>query len=249
MTILEVGAGCGDAAIFLQKHYPNALRTYTGLNLNKVENDFASRRVNALIPTEASSSKLHVKEYNMFIADCASPANWSVHLRQHVDTQFGTLAAAREEGHSLSKWLLAIDSLYLMAPSRREILRYANTHLNASLMASDLVIADDASWFESWWLRTLLRLMELPQSNMLTQSEYLALLQESGYSLKGISVLDNTEYCFVPYVEFFKHRLERLDAMGFAWDFTFVYRMGTFMINLCAKTGKLKDLIVVARTG
>ena len=244
VDILEVGPGCGDAALYLHNNYPRALQTYTGININKLENEYASRRVDPLSP--ADGSKL-TPRYRLIVADAGRPLTWPICLQERVQSQFDKDTPSINGGEVKDRWILAIDSLYQLTPSRRELLHFARHQLGASLMASDIVIADDASLFHSLLLRMLLVLMEIPRANILTQSEYMAILKESGYSGKGISVLDDSQNCFAPYVTFFKNRLNQLEAMGYAWDFIFVYRMGTWMIDMASRTGKLKHLLIVAK--
>lgn len=244
INILEAGAGCADAALYLHKHYPQAVATYTGININKLQNEFALGRLNGLPVVDTAASK---PRYASYVADAAHPSTWPTNLQERVVSQPGKHSPRGGGEDAERTWVLAIDSLYLLDPSPTELLKFANQDLGASLMASDIVIADDASWFQSRLLRMLLILMEVPPTNVWTQSEYLTLIHESGYSKESIVVVDDTENCFAPYVVYFKKHLDRLEAMGYAWDVTFVYRMGTFMIDLASKTGKLKHLLVVAR--
>ena len=243
LSILDVGFGCGDQCLYF-KHLLNdqesgklnahaRLQAYVGITLEGAQFSIAEKRLGYHQSDEASN--LHI-----FAADAGQPETWTSQIRERVSAAF-SLAGANAEH---SNWLLALDTLYHFQPTRWPIIHYANTALNASLMAFDLCVAEDLSLRQRLVLRLLSVFGQTPYSNWVTITEYRRGLVAAGYATEKIEIRDISEDVFGPLAVFLKRREVEARLYGLSAG---RFRYAAKMFAWWARSGVVKGCIVVAR--
>ena len=235
-----MGFGCGDQTIYLSRQafvdpqtsipkpdHPK-LGRYAGITLDKKQYYFATQHLHE------HGIRSDQYDVRVFCADAAKPSSWSTEL----------LAAVNARMHGHEKWVLALDTLYHFSPSRWPIINYAYGNLHASLMAFDLVLADDASLF-SWLLLVIICLLSgCPVVNFVTAREYRRQLVSAGYAEEKIEIRDISEHVFEPLTRFLEERERQLGMIGLGIG---GFRVARWMFGWWAKNGVVRAVIVIAR--
>ncbi|KAJ0424718.1 hypothetical protein BJY00DRAFT_309135 [Aspergillus carlsbadensis] len=251
-SVLEVGCGCAEPARFLRREFADDLDVYVGVTLNGCQAAEAARRLDAQCGMgTGDNSKDHTVRYggnnHIYRADAADPSSWPESLQnvlKHVSSQ-PDRDGTTSDNHTL--WLLAIDTLYHFTPTRKHILTHAHQTLNASLMATDIIIPDNLSWVNRLKLRAVFFGLQVPWANIVTGDEYIAMLVECGYARENITLVDITEHCFAGFDEWTRTHMRMWEAMGGSRVITRAVRMMGAVMGWWAWEGVVREVIVVAR--
>lgn len=270
VRVLDVGCGCGDQSLYLmslmkKKESPAAgasgtsfdtgpvirhrgdaqqkqshllLDSYIGITLEPAQARFAQQRARAELhdSPENSSTALTAE---IFCADAANPRSWSGPLQASISDM-----AASAKNPSTATWLLALDTMYHFRPSRLPILRFARNTLQASLMAFDIILADEVSWRERLMLRFLCWLTGSPFSNFILQREYIDLLVAAGYDRSQIEIRDVSRHVFKGLADFLGRRVEEAGPFGIKMG---KFRAARVVFDWWANSGIVRGVVVVAR--
>jgi hypothetical protein len=118
------------------------------------------------------------------------------------------------DGTQAERWVMALDCLYHFFPSRKEIFRYSNGELRASIMAFDLLLAPDISKFDWLMLWMISLFISAPISNFVVEREYRQQLEANGYLANNIVMDDITGDCFKQLALFLTKREKDLSELG-----------------------------------
>ena len=138
------------------------------------------------------------KTVKIFCTDAAQPSKWSAELNEAIRPKL-TQGSTKPPLSKLSKqvtWVLALDTLYHFSPSRRPILDHCCQRLQASIMAFDLLLVDQATIFQQLCMCVLAILMGCPVRNFMTIDEYQSQLLKAGYEEDNIEIRDVSEHIF-----------------------------------------------------
>ena len=230
LTIIDLGFGCGDQTMYLMQKTSKAMPAvdaltdkqrlllidrYVGVTLNLTQFQYAENRLTAL---GMLSRKDGSPSIQIFCADAAQPASWSKELFRAAKANAASPSPPTDAfesvrlGNSDSRetWVLALDTLYHFSPSRQPILNHAYRELQASLMAFDLVLAEDASWLDRVLLMVVSILTGTPSANFVTAVQYRKMLVLAGYTEDGIEIRDVSEHVFAPLARFLRDRERQL---------------------------------------
>lgn len=268
VRLLDVGCGCGDQSLYLgslqsgsvpkdlasesgsgsafqatstsspaqsrlqQDHIP-LIDTYIGITLEPTQAALAKSRVQAAKQNASNQSA------KIFCADAANPASWSEDLQNEVQ-----VLSTTSKNPNTETWLLALDTIYHFRPSRWPIIQFAHDSLNASFMAFDLVLADDASFFQRLLLRIVCCVLGAPFGNIVTQAEYRRRLVGVGYDPSQIETRDISKYVFPGLSGFLGRRVKEAEPFGLKMG---KYRGARVVFNWWARTGVIRGYVVVAR--
>ncbi|KAF4217931.1 hypothetical protein CNMCM5878_005550 [Aspergillus fumigatiaffinis] len=161
-NLLDLGISCGDQSL----HLLNAARlprvgpggdgngarplplfdTYVSVTIAPSQAEMARQRVRSQVEEAATSPS----KAEIFSADATDPSAWSVEMK---DSLRGMTVSSEEIGMYADNWILALDMLYHLRPSRHPLISYACRDLRASLMAFDLLLSEDASPWERLMFR------------------------------------------------------------------------------------------------
>ncbi|KAJ6002808.1 hypothetical protein N7451_005355 [Penicillium sp. IBT 35674x] len=239
-------SGCGSGSAFeatptpsfpqprLQQDHTPLIDTYIGITLEPTQAALAKSRVQ-----EAQQKALSKSSAKIFCADAANPANWPGDLQASVKELSTT-----SQHPSTETWLLALDTIYHFRPSRWPIIQFAHDTLHASFMAFDLVLADDASFFQRLLMRIVCWALGAPFGNMDTQEEYRRLLVNVGYEPSQIEMKDISEHVFGGLSAFLGRRIKEAEPFGLKMG---KYRGARVVFNWWARTGIIRGYVVVAR--
>ncbi|OCK80031.1 hypothetical protein K432DRAFT_353801 [Lepidopterella palustris CBS 459.81] len=265
VKFVDLGFGCGDQTIFLEQELKRVFLNselllppfvhYVGITLDRTQFRFALSRTKALgiLPPYDDPSTPYVQ---LFCADAANPDSWDGELKRamtpfvspHPDIPSALLDAGQYDqyaGNAQQKtWVLALDTLYHFSPSRWPIINYASRTLNASLMAFDLVIADNVSIFRRLLLRIICLLTGSPYANFITVARYREMLVQAGYQEADIDIKDVSRHVFAPLARFLGDQERRLRVIGLGIG---GFRVAMWMFRWWGETGVVRGVIVVAR--
>ncbi|KAK5002432.1 hypothetical protein LTR28_011430, partial [Elasticomyces elasticus] len=234
LTVIDLGFGCGDQTVHLMQETYNTVPTdsgstaeqrfppikrYVGVTLDRTQFQYAKRRLTSLGMLGRSHTSSSIK---IFCADAAQPASWSEELARAAKLTSVSPSSSRDapssaklaESINREIWVLALDTLYHFAPSRQPIFDYAHRELEASLMAFDLALADDASWFDRALLAIVCLFTGTPFSNFVTAAQYRTMLTLAGYDEDSIELRDVSEHIFAPLTRFLLERERQLGLIG-----------------------------------
>ncbi|CAG7930487.1 unnamed protein product [Penicillium olsonii] len=253
IRILDVGCGCGDQSLHILKtlgrqtksevtdSQPNLrhrsvnsrsyslplLASYVGISLEPAQADLAERRIQQVRNTSVPAK--------VFCADASVPSEWPAELSTIAK---GSSRDLRDE----TSWLLALDSLYHFRPSRAPLLSHA-ANLNFSFMAFDLLIREDARWWEKLLLRIICLGTNAPFGNFVTEGEYVNMLVGAGYSRESIEMKDISRFVFEPLARFMGERVQTGRDYGLAVK---KYKVAGWVFGWWAR-GAVRGVVVVAR--
>lgn len=199
--------------------------------MNQYQVDTASRNVSHYL---SKTSHLTFDSFKLFCTNAAVPNKWTAPVQQAV----GSLAEGLSE-----RWLLGLDCLYHFSPSRKPLLEYNAKTLDANLMAFDLLLNPEASFWDTWKLRTIGVMMGCPLYTFLTEEEYMKQLVECGY--KSVVIEDITKHVFPGVVRFLNDQERALSDYGVSLG---GYKLAGRLFDWFGKSGAVKAVFVVART-
>lgn len=180
-----------------------------GLTLNEAQVQTASRRVQrellASSDEDASVLKVGLDTFNLFRADAARPESWSREVRGAVEAVGGDV---------WERWVLALDCLYHFCPSRKPIFSYAAQKLDASFMAFDLILNDNASAWDKLLARAGCVMMGCPVYTFMTEKEYKDQLVSAGYDRSLVSIQDISDHVFRGVTEYLERQERGLAQYG-----------------------------------
>ncbi|KAL4976606.1 hypothetical protein BDW66DRAFT_166393 [Aspergillus desertorum] len=262
IRLIDVGIGCGDQSLYLTRQCfrstevpttasgtreASSVRplfdSYVGLTIVQSQADFARDRLSqpgSTIDPERSFQK--TPNVKVFAADAAEPASWEEELKTAV---FGPSV---EQGYKSTKqshtWLLALDTLYHFRPSRDEIFRCAYQDMQASIMAFDLLLSDQATLWERFILRMMCLLAGLPYGNFVTKEGYRKILTQAGYDRDLIEMRDISGHVFSGIAGFLRKKDAELSRYGMTVG---KFKGPAKAFDWWAQTGVVRGVIVVAR--
>ncbi|KAL4901763.1 hypothetical protein BDW74DRAFT_181477 [Aspergillus multicolor] len=252
-SVLQVGCGCAETARYMRRRFPRTFEAYIGVTLNGCQADYAAKQL--ALDAEIRDEKKETQENHIYCADAADPASWPDSLHEILKQRLNT----HEERKSLcvqsqpysrprprSLWLLALDTLYHFSPLCIPLLTHASS-LDASLMATDIILADNISLLDRIMLRFVFSSLRVPACNLLTRAEYFRMLGRCGYDEARIEMLDITEHCFEGFDAFTKAHMQRWESMGGSRVISRPVRMMGAVMGWWARRGTVREVIVVAR--
>jgi hypothetical protein len=259
IRLLDLGFGCGDQTIELlglgtrieEDSFHRAIglwppgtrfliEKYVGITLNATQFKCAYTRLLKLL---AKSSRVRI-----FCADAAKPESWKPELQDALGCLFPYLQqenSVPQIGSSTEDWVLALDTTYHFSPSRRPILTYAHHKLNASLMAFDLLLHDQAIWWERILLSILAALMGCPLGAFMTERKYRELLVQVGYEADNIEIRDISEFCFAPLARFLEERERDMNQIGLGMG---SFAVAKWMFGWWGRNKIVRGVIIIARS-
>lgn len=240
-SVLEVGCGCAEPARFFRKEFPETFDQYIGITLNGCQADYATKRLAAdqKVAQTNGPGQSHV-----YCANAANPSLWPESLRSSVN-QLTSRKKSASRAHSL--WLLALDTLYHFAPDRERILTHACQSMDASLMATDIVIPDNLAWIDSMKLRLVFFGLQVPWKNIMTRDQYVRMLIKCGYKEENITMTDISEHCFEGFDNFTREHMKRWEAMGGSNVIPRAVRMMGWVMGWWARSGTVREYVIVAK--
>lgn len=214
-AVLDLGFGCGDQTLHLmnprgqgkQAKEEAVFDQYVGLTIDQSQCELGRKRIQQ---AAQSLGKPSYGAVTLFCTDAAKPSSWGLEIKSSIDRAFNQLDDSRE------RFVLGLDSLYHFYPSRKAIMSYAYSDLNATFLAADLFRATEPEPLTWAYLANLLffRLICLvlgaPFSNFLTFDDYRAQLQEAGYAYEDITIHDITSHVFPGLASFLNARTSDL---------------------------------------
>jgi hypothetical protein len=271
--LIDLGFGCGDQIEFLMRQekpggriyhldewyqtighespeFP-VFRSYVGVTLSKAQFYYAKARLDhlGLLIGETYG------DVQIFCADAANPHSWPAEIHQATmarkyppDTfeHSPRRGIELEKGHLLHRnvWVLALDTFYHFSPSRWPVIEHAHSSQNASIMAFDLVLSENATMSQKALLFIVCSLSGSPYRNFVTAKEYRARLQDAGYRDPDIVIKDISEHVFAPLTGFLNGREKDLDTIGVGLG---GLKAAKWLFGWWARTGVVRGVIVVAR--
>jgi hypothetical protein len=259
LKVLDVGCGCGDSSLYLTQkiqsdseftpsHDSNSqvrvreitsqrsIDTYIGVTLVPEQAAFAQQRIDESrkLNQEAASGFAEV-----FCADAADPSSWPGDLKDSISDIADTSSDPK-----VGTWVLALDTMYHYRPSRLPLFQYANSTLNASIMAFDLILGPETSWKQRLFLRLTCWLTRSPYGNFVSQEEYKSLLIKGGYEPSQIEIRDISGHVFPGLVKFLNQRVREGTPFGLNVS---KFRAAELLFGWWANTGVIRGVIVTAR--
>ncbi len=266
VRFIDLGIGCADQTIYLTQKFPSLISSYIGVTIDQAQFSFALQRLDSLdnpngdesrqdeqnlqqdrdtIPenqklSDDASSKYFKRstgnQVEIFCEDAANPSCWSDTLKESTD---------RDHDIGSALWVLALDTLYHFNPSRKPLFDHAFKHHKASIMAFDLLLADEASLIDRFSASALALLMSCPMGTFKTKAEYQAQLVEAGYEIERIEMKDISEHVFSGLADFIEKRDNELKT--FLGRDMGAYKVFSWVLRWWARTGVVRGYIVVAR--
>ncbi|KAF7589991.1 hypothetical protein BBP40_003435 [Aspergillus hancockii] len=261
IRLVDVGIGCGDQSLYLtrqcfrttagRKISANAtlearsiqplFDSYVGLTIVQSQADFARDRLSqpdSAIDLKSTSRK--TPDVKIFAADAADPALWETKLKLAVS---GPSAEEIRKSTKSNTWLLALDTLYHFQPSRDKIFRYAYQDMQASVMAFDLLLSDQATLWERFVLWLMCLFTGIPYGNFVTKEGYRRILTQAGYDSNLIELRDISGYVFSGIADFLRKRDTELSRYGMSVG---KFKGPAKAFNWWAESGVVRGVIVVA---
>ncbi|EPS26137.1 hypothetical protein PDE_01073 [Penicillium oxalicum 114-2] len=242
-SVLEVGCGCAEPARYLRKNFAASFDQYIGITLNGCQAEDAATRLAADCKMSSQSQNCSSKN-RVYCADAAKPSSWPRELQKTV-VQLITRRNTAAKDHPI--WLLALDTLYHFTPDRKQILTYACQTLDASLMATDIIIADKISWLDRIKLRLVFNGLKVPWTNIMTRDQYTEMLVNCGYKKENITMIDITAHSFNGFDKFTQKHMEMWEAMGGSKVIPRAVRMMGWVMGWWARSGTVKEYVVIAK--
>ena len=257
-ALLDLGIGCGQQTLYLMNRGSGSagrresdmttplFDRYIGITIDKMQYDFAKRRV------DAAKGETRTKTVtDVFCADAADPSSWPCELQDAISSTFLVKGDRTATESGTEGYVLALDTLYHFRPSRREIFKYSHSTLQANFLAFDMFLARPPSKrtlrsiFNSLFLRLLTPGLSAPFSNFITFEAYKLQLQEAGYAAEDIAIEDITDDVFPGLATFLETRKRELAALGLT-GFS-KWRISGWLFRWLAAGDVLRAGVVVAR--
>lgn len=238
VAILDVGFGCGDQTVALAElvEAPSRPRfRYVGLTLNEVQQQAAQQRLDASL-LAMDKSGVDNMSFKLFQADAAKPESWDKAISTAVDNLSDKAFPER--------WLLGLDCLYHFSPSRKPTFKHAAQNIGANVMAFDLILSDNASWWQTLAVRLLGFVLLCPWQTFLTEEQYREQLIECGYDGGHIEIKDVSDHVFAGLAGFLSRQDAALSPYGISLT---GYTMVGKVYGWFDRTRVLKAAIVVGR--
>ena len=254
LKLIDLGFGCGDQSIHLTQqigrttswrnadkvnHQPRAIfESYVGLTISPLQYKLACDRL-------YSNHDLDKTRVHLYCADAAAPKSWSREIHESMRNfpiKQGIEFATSPLKHTT--WVLALDTLYHFTPSREPIFHYAFKELHASIMAFDLLLSDNPSFWDLVLLRIVSQFTGTPFLNFLTDTQYKNQLLAAGYDSSKIDVRDVSEHVFSGIASFIERRDGELKRIGLGIG---RYKVAGKVFKWWARTGVIRGCIVIAR--
>lgn len=183
-------------------------------------------------------------QIRLFCADAGKPDSWGNEIHQAVSS-----SSQLREDKSVTNvppitWVLALDTLYHFVPSRKPIFNHAFEELHASIMAFDLLLADQPSAWDLLLLRIVSLFASTPFSNFLTVAQYKAQLVAAGYDSNQIEIQDISENVFTGMASFIQTKDRELKKMGMGIG---RYKAAAKVFGWWARSGIVRGCIVIAK--
>jgi hypothetical protein len=250
-TLLDLGFGCGDQTLYLTqvllKPIPSLgnsdqlplqrsalLDRYIGITLDPDQYKYTNKIL-------TSRSLTNDPAIEIFCHDAANPTLWDDKLAAAVK---GLSSPSSPEQEEVDCWVLALDTMYHFFPSRLPILTYARHELNASVMAFDLILSNNASHLSCLLLRLLAEMMGCPYDAFKTEREYRSLFVQAGYHPEKIELRDISEFVFAPLAQFLEDRKKTLEQFGWGLG---KLNAARWLFGWWSRSGIIRGVIVVAR--
>ncbi|KAK1634202.1 hypothetical protein BDP81DRAFT_378346 [Colletotrichum phormii] len=237
LAILDLGVGCGDQSLELARLINDRGITgyrYAGLTLNESQHRLALSRVQS----EVSKLKLVDGAVEIFCADAANPDTWNARVK------FAVKSMVEQKTGDQHRWVLALDSLYHFFPSRKPILNYAAKNLDASFMAFDLLLSDEASYRRRLLVKLIGLVMGCPAAAFVTVADYTKQLVDAGYDEKHIQFRDITEHVFPGLVNHIQSQSKALRPFGISAG---KFKVAAKVFSWFAESKALRGTVVTAR--
>jgi hypothetical protein len=245
LSIIDLGFGCGDQCLYIKDVLDNQrqrkrdnpwrrlLKAYVGITLERSHFCIAQERLG---PMQSNTNAV----FEIHCADAGRPESWTSEIRHAVSLACQT----NDEKGDHENWLLGLDTLIHFQPSRWPVIEYANTKLDASLMAYDLCISENLSVGQHILLRLMALLGQSPFANWVTIQEYRERLVVAGYAREKIEIRDISEHVFGPLAGFLRKKEVELEQYGLSLG-RFRYAAGMFAF--WGRTGVVRGCIITAR--
>ncbi|KAL2880107.1 hypothetical protein SGCOL_004491 [Colletotrichum sp. CLE4] len=237
LAILDLGVGCGDQSLELARLVNDLGVTgycYAGLTLNEPQHRLALSRVQL----EVSKLKLVDGTVEIFCADAANPDTWNARVKSAVRSM------VEHKTSDQHRWVLALDSMYHFFPSREPILNYAAKNLDASFVAFDLLLSDEASFRQRLLVKLIGLMMGCPAAAFVTVADYTKQLVDAGFDEKHIRFRDITEHVFPGLVSHIQSQNEALRPLGISVG---KFKVAAKVFGWFAESKALRGTIVTAR--
>lgn len=235
IRLIDVGFGCGDQSLYLTRKLhrrkiqedPSSINdgehnmtesneefrplfdSYVGINITPSQVETARKRLFTAAEGEGTFSS--TPKVDVFAADAGDPASWDTEIREAI---YYPGAGPDDTKPETQTWLLALDTLYHLKPSRMSLFQCAYQDMQASIMAFDLLLSDSASYWDKFYLRLICLVAGMPYSNFMTTSEYKAMLALAGYEEDSIEMQDISEHVFTGIADFIRTKEADLGRYG-----------------------------------
>ncbi|OKL57793.1 hypothetical protein UA08_07020 [Talaromyces atroroseus] len=188
--------------------------SYVGINITPSQVEIAQRRLLAS-GDESTLPSPSTQKVEVFLADAGNPASWDTKLKEAVYSEFTQNTEQNTQpAMEMQTWLLALDTLYHFKPSRMPLFECAYKDMQASIMAFDLLMSDNASLWDRFRLRLMCLFTGIPYSNFMTKKEYKAMLTLAGYEHSMIEMQDISEHVFSGIANYIRTKEAELGVYG-----------------------------------
>lgn len=241
IRLLDIGFGCGDQTLLLLGHgerkqdLPNVVK-YVGITKAEKQYLWACESI-------LDSKQKDVVPVKLFCEDAGNPEQWSSGLSDAVVE----LLQNESESKQPEMWLLGLDSMLHLRPSRTPLLRFACNNLHASYMAFDLMRADGnetPSLFQRFLLRFICTATSTPHKNLMTATQYREMLISAGYAPEDIEIRDISKYVFQPLAQFMERKDDQLRTFGQGLG---PLRIAKWVFGWWGRSGVIRGCIITAR--
>jgi hypothetical protein len=260
IKLIDVGFGCGDQSLYLTRKVHRIITpsgassadldkasdssesrqeagplfdSYVGINITPSQVELAQKR---LASGDVSTSTPNVE---VFLADAGNPGSWDSKLKEIV---YSGVANTKQSAKT-QIWLLALDTMYHFKPSRMPLFECAYRDMQASIMAFDLLMSDNASLWDRFRLRLMCLFTGIPYSNFMTEKEYKAMLARAGYEEDRIEMQDISEHVFAGIAHYIRTKEAELRVYGMTLG---KFKAAGSAFDWWATSGVIRGFVMVA---